>query len=79
MNKKMISSEYDLSDDFIDEKEIEIIDLTDIEEEIEIARQLLNEVSCDIDNIEKAQQILEVSQYMDKLLNEYIAMVKNKK
>lgn len=79
MNKKIISSSYDLSEDFIFEKEIEDIDLSNIEEEIEVTRQLLNEISCDIDKVEKSKQILEVSQYMDKLLNEYINMVKNKK
>ncbi|MBU5486515.1 Spo0E family sporulation regulatory protein-aspartic acid phosphatase [Clostridium sp. MSJ-11] len=79
MNKKIISSSYDLSEDFIFEKEIEEIDLNNIEEEIEVTRQLLNEISCDIDKVEKSKQILEVSQYMDKLLNEYINMVKNKK
>ncbi|WP_315121857.1 Spo0E family sporulation regulatory protein-aspartic acid phosphatase [uncultured Clostridium sp.] len=78
MNKKIISSSYDLSEDFIFEKEIEDIDLSNIEEEIEVTRQLLNEISCDIDKVEKSKQILEVSQYMDKLLNEYINMVKNK-
>lgn len=45
--------------------------LYNITKKIESVRELLNEVTCDIDNKEKSEEILKVSQYMDNLLNEY--------
>lgn len=63
------------------EKDIESYKVLDIKKEIDYARDILNEISCDIDDIEKNQEILKISQYMDELLNEYFSIVnsQNKK
>ncbi|AVP55986.1 hypothetical protein K144313037_00190 [Clostridium tetani] len=61
--------------DTIPEKEIEVYKIIDIEKEIDYARDMLNEVSCDIDDLEKNEEILKISQYMDRLLNEYFSIV----
>ncbi|CDI48108.1 Spo0E family sporulation regulatory protein-aspartic acid phosphatase [Clostridium tetani] len=61
--------------DTILEKEIEVYKIIDIEKEIDYARDMLNEVSCDIDDLEKNEEILKISQYMDRLLNEYFSIV----
>ncbi|MBM7872260.1 hypothetical protein JOC70_003815 [Clostridium pascui] len=53
--------------------------LYNIKRKIESVRELLNEVTCDIDNKEKSEEILKVSQYMDKLLNEYNVIVGSNK
>lgn len=80
MEKKFLLSCVGMDEFVLKEKEIEgYNDLLDIEKEIEYTRELLNEVSCDIDNSEKSKQILEVSQYMDELLNEYINITMQKK
>lgn len=80
MEKKFLLSCVGMDEFVLKEKEIEgYNDLLDIEKEIEYTRELLNEVSCDIDNSEKSKQILEVSQYMDELLNEYINITTQKK
>ncbi|KAJ50808.1 hypothetical protein BD780_003879 [Clostridium tetanomorphum] len=72
MKKSFLLSCVGMDECVFSEKEIEEYNsLIDIEKEIEYTRELLNEVSCDIDDYEKSKQILEVSQYMDKLLNKY--------
>ncbi|WP_186429461.1 aspartyl-phosphate phosphatase Spo0E family protein [Clostridium sp. BSD9I1] len=53
--------------------------LYNIKRKIESVRELLNEVTCDIDNKEKSEEILKVSQYMDMLLNEYNVIVGSNK
>lgn len=80
MKKNFLLSCVGIDEVVLQEKEIEGYDnILDIEKEIEYTRELLNQVSCDIDNLEKSKQILEVSQYMDKLLNEYINITTEKK
>ncbi|WP_027626461.1 Spo0E family sporulation regulatory protein-aspartic acid phosphatase [Clostridium lundense] len=79
MVKSFLMSCIDIDEDILKEKEIEkYSNLVDIEKEIENTRVLLNEVSCDIDNLEKSKHILEVSQYMDRLLNEYTSITMDK-
>ncbi|WP_125154815.1 Spo0E family sporulation regulatory protein-aspartic acid phosphatase [Clostridium rectalis] len=80
MCRNLMSSYIDINEmDVLVEKQIGNNDgLLDIEKEIECTRQLLNEVTCDIDDREKSEQILKVSQYMDKLLNEYTSIISNK-
>jgi len=80
MKKSFLLSCVGIDEVVLQEKEIEGYDnILDIEKEIEYTRELLNQVSCDIDNLEKSKQILEVSQYMDKLLNEYTNITTEKK
>ncbi|MBU5270370.1 MULTISPECIES: Spo0E family sporulation regulatory protein-aspartic acid phosphatase [Clostridia] len=62
-----------------EEKDIGVYKITDIEKEIDYARDMLNEISCDIDDLEKNEEILKISQYMDKLLNEYFTIINNNK
>ena len=64
-----------VNSDLIDKKH----NLYNIKKKIESVRELLNEVTCDIDNKEKSEEILKVSQYMDKLLNEYNVIVGSNK
>mgnify|MGYP001584299820 CR=1 FL=1 len=75
MGKKHNLSHNYIDDNFLKENDMKYYSLLDIEKEIETTRELLNEVSCDIDDIEKSQEILKVSQYMDKLLNKYTTIV----
>lgn len=67
--------ELRVNNDLIDKK----YNLYNIKKKIESVRELLNEVTCDIDNKEKSEEILKVSQYMDRLLNEYNVIVGSNK
>ncbi|WP_097028518.1 aspartyl-phosphate phosphatase Spo0E family protein [Clostridium peptidivorans] len=67
--------ELRVNNDLIDKK----YNLHNIKKKIESVRELLNEVTCDIDNKEKSEEILKVSQYMDRLLNEYNVIIGSNK
>lgn len=58
-----------------EDKDMEVYKIVDIKKEIDYARDILNEISCDIDDLEKNEEILKISQYMDRLLNEYFNIV----
>lgn len=58
-----------------EDKNMEVYKIVDIKKEIDYARDILNEISCDIDDLEKNEEILKISQYMDRLLNQYFSIV----